>query len=399
MNFSYYIAKRYLKSKSSNNAINIITLIASVGIVVGAAALFVVLSVFSGLREFSLSFSNDYDPDYKIVPKTGKIISCSVAQEQQLKTIAGYKNHSKVVEERVLFYCNEKEHVAYLKGVDSLYSLCYPIQSKIHSGQWLENQTSQAVVGYGIAYKMSLGIMDTNNPLEVFVPKPGKGSIADNIEGAFNKSYLFPVGIYAINEELDSKYVYCDLATAQELLSYSNNKISAIEIKSNAQNEQNFIASLQNIFGNTIEVKTRAQLNETLYRMLNTENFVLYLIFTLVFIMILFAFVGSVIMIIIDKRENLKTLFFIGAEIKSIKKIFLIYGTSICVIGGIIGIILGGIIVYAQQKYQWIMITESLPYPVVFSIQNIVIVLVTIVSLGFIASYISSNTVSKKLLE
>lgn len=399
MNFSYYIAKRYLKSKSSNNAINIITLIASVGIVVGAAALFVVLSVFSGLREFSLSFSNDYDPDYKIVPKTGKIISCSVAQEQQLKTIAGYKNHSKVVEERVLFYCNEKEHVAYLKGVDSLYSLCYPIQSKIHSGQWLENQTSQAVVGYGIAYKMSLGIMDTNNPLEVFVPKPGKGSIADNVEGAFNKSYLFPVGIYAINEELDSKYVYCDLATAQELLSYSNNKISAIEIKSNAQNEQNFIASLQNIFGNTIEVKTRAQLNETLYRMLNTENFVLYLIFTLVFIMILFAFVGSVIMIIIDKRENLKTLFFIGAEIKSIKKIFLIYGTSICVIGGIVGIILGGIIVYAQQKYQWIMITESLPYPVVFSIQNIVIVLVTIVSLGFIASYISSNTVSKKLLE
>ncbi|POS03071.1 lipoprotein-releasing system permease protein [Flavobacterium croceum DSM 17960] len=399
MNFSYYIAKRYLKSKSSNNAINIITLIASVGIVVGAAALFVVLSVFSGLREFSLSFSNDYDPDYKIVPKTGKIISCSVAQEQQLKTIAGYKNHSKVVEERVLFYCNEKEHVAYLKGVDSLYNLCYPIQSKIHSGQWLENQTSQAVVGYGIAYKMSLGIMDTNNPLEVFVPKPGKGSIADNIEGAFNKSYLFPVGIYAINEELDSKYVYCDLATAQELLSYSNNKISAIEIKSNAQNEQNFIASLQNIFGNTIEVKTRAQLNETLYRMLNTENFVLYLIFTLVFIMILFAFVGSVIMIIIDKRENLKTLFFIGAEIKSIKKIFLIYGTSICVIGGIVGIILGGIIVYAQQKYQWIMITESLPYPVVFSIQNIVIVLVTIVSLGFIASYISSNTVSKKLLK
>jgi lipoprotein-releasing system permease protein len=399
LNFSYYIAKRYLKSKSSNNAINIITLIASVGIVVGAAALFVVLSVFSGLREFSLSFSNDYDPDYKIVPKTGKIISCSVAQEQQLKTIAGYKNHSKVVEERVLFYCNEKEHVAYLKGVDSLYSLCYPIQSKIHSGQWLENQTSQAVVGYGIAYKMSLGIMDTNNPLEVFVPKPGKGSIADNIEGAFNKSYLFPVGIYAINEELDSKYVYCDLATAQELLSYSNNKISAIEIKSNAQNEQNFIASLQNIFGNTIEVKTRAQLNETLYRMLNTENFVLYLIFTLVFIMILFAFVGSVIMIIIDKRENLKTLFFIGAEIKSIKKIFLIYGTNICVIGGIVGIILGGIIVYAQQKYQWIMITESLPYPVVFSIQNIVIVLVTIVSLGFIASYISSNTVSKKLLE
>ena len=115
--------------------------------------------------------------------------------------------------------------------------------------------------------------------------------------------------------------------------------------------------------------------------------------------MILFAFVGSVIMIIIDKRENLKTLFFIGAEIKSIKKIFLIYGTSICVIGGIVGIILGGIIVYAQQKYQWIMITESLPYPVVFSIQNIVIVLVTIVSLGFIASYISSNTVSKKLLE
>lgn len=389
-----------MKSKSSNNAINSITKIASVGIVVGALALFVVLSVFSGLREFSLSFANDCDPDFKLIPKKGKSFFVLPKQEFNLKKINGIQLYSKVVEERVLFSFNDKQEVTNLKGVDANFTKINNVSENLFNGNWLKSNTYQAVVGYGISQKLGLGIFDFNNPLEVFVPKAGKGSISDNPEDAFNKEYLLPVGIYAINEELDNKYVFVDLTLAQDVLNFKSNQISAIEIKTNQiVDENDFKDSITSIFGNNIEIKTRAQLNATLYRMLNTENFVLYLIFTLVFIMILFAFVGSVIMVIIDKKENLKTLFSLGTEIKNLRRIFLFYGISICLIGGLIGIFLGGILVFLQQKFNLIMITESLAYPVVFSVQNVVIVLLTILFLGFLASYIASNRVSKKLLE
>lgn len=399
MNFSYYIAQRYLKSKSRHNAINIITKIASVGIIVGAMALFVVLSVFSGLREFSLSFTNDFDPDYKILPKTGKSFLVTTSQLNALKKIDG-SNYSQVVEERVLFTFNKKQQVTYLKGVDQNFIKINKISSNLFNGQWLKPNTYQVVMGYGISQKLSVGVFDFNNPLEVMVPRPGKGDLGLNPEEAFNEEYLLPVGIYAINEELDSKYVFCDLGLAQELLEFKPNEVSAIEVKTKGTlNEADFKNKITSIFGKNIQVQTRAQLNATLYKMLNTENFVLYLIFTLVFIMILFAFVGSVIMVIIDKKENLKTLFSLGTTVKSLRKIFLLYGILLCSIGGIIGIALGSIIIFLQQKFSLIMITSTLPYPVVFSFENVLLVFITITFLGTVASYIASSRVNKNLLE
>lgn len=398
MNFPLHIAKRYIFSKSKNNAITIISRIALSGIVIGALSLFVVLSVFSGLREFSLTFTNDLDPDLKVLPKSGKSFSITAMQKAQLQQIKGVAVYSEVAEERVLFSSGGKQQVSYLKGVDRQFAQLNPLPKKLFTGQWLMPETTQAVIGYGISQKLSLGLYDANNPLQVFVPKPGKGAIES--EDAFNKGYLVPIGIYAVSEELDSKYVFVDIAMAREVMGFAPNRVTGIEIKAAADaNQEQVIAAIEKTFNNKVDVKTRAQLNASLYKMLNTENFVLYLIFTLVIIMILFAFAGAVVMVIIDKKENLKTLFFLGAEVKDLRRIFFYYGLSLCAIGGILGISIGSLAVGLQHQFGLIMITDTLAYPVVFSLENVAIVLLTILSLGCIATLIASSRVSKKLLE
>ena len=369
------------------------------GIIVGAMALFVVLSVFSGLKVFSLSFTNDIDPDLKISSILGKSFLITPNQESQIKKIEGLASYTKIIEERVLFTFDGKQEVTYLKGVDSNFNQVNAIETKLFNGQWLKPDTYQVVVGYGIAQKFSMGLLDFNRQLEVLVPKPGKGAI-ENPEQAFNKTDLIPVGIYAISEDLDSKYVFADLGLAQELLEYKTNQVSGIEIKTKTSaNETDISNQLQTIFKNKITVKNRAQLNESLYKMLNTENIAVYLIFTLVIVVALFNLIGALIMMILDKKGNLKTLFNLGTEIKDLRKIFLLQGTLLSVFGGIIGLVLGIIIVLIQEYFQLIMITPTLAYPVIFSLENVLIVMGTIISLGFIASLIASSRVSKKLLE
>jgi lipoprotein-releasing system permease protein len=399
LNFPLYIAKRYIFSRSKNNAINIINRIASMGIIVGTMALFVVLSVFSGLKVFSLSFTNEIDPDLKITTTLGKSFFITPEQESKIKKIDGVASYTKIIEERVLFLFKDKQQVTYLKGVDSLYPVVNDIRKKLFNGQWVKPDTYQVVVGYGIARDFSMGVLDFENPLQIFAPKPGKGAF-ENPEEAFNKTDVLPVGIYSISEDLDSKYVFADLGLAQELLMYKPNQISGLEfkLKENA-NEDAIRSQLESIFKNKITIKNRAQLNESLYKMLNTENIAVYLIFTLVIIVALFNLVGALIMMILDKKGNLKTLFNLGTEIKSLRKIFMLQGTLLSVFGGIIGLALGIIMVVLQQKYNLIMLTPTLAYPVVFTLENVLIVMATIVSLGFVASLIASSRVSKKLLD
>ncbi len=225
------------------------------GIIVGAMALFVVLSVFSGLKVFSLSFTNDIDPDLKISSTLGKSFLISPDQESQIKKIDGLASYTKIIEERVLFTFDGKQEVTYLKGVDANFSKVNAIKKKLFNGQWLKPDTYQVVVGYGIAQKFSMGLLDFNNQLEVMVPKAGRGNI-ENEEQAFNKTDIIPVGIYAISEDLDSKYVFADLGLAQELLEYKTNQVSGIEIKTKTGADENSIINqLQTIFKDKITIK------------------------------------------------------------------------------------------------------------------------------------------------
>jgi lipoprotein-releasing system permease protein len=357
------------------------------------------MSVFTGLKVFSLSFANDFDPDLKVFPSEGKTILISQKQQNQLYAIKEIAVYSKVTEERVLFYFNGKEIVTYLKGVDTNFTKTNVVSKNLFNGEWLSPQSPEVVVGYGISNKLSLGLFDFNNPFEVFVPRKGKAIIESEAE-AFNKTKLIPIGIYAINEDLDSKYVFCDIELAQNLLEYKRNEVSAIEIKIDSlADEEKIMEKVKVVFNNKVIVKNRAQQNATLYKMLNTENIAVYLIFTLVIIIALFNLVGALIMMILDKKGNLKTLANLGAEIKDLKRIFLFQGSLLSVFGGIVGLTLGIVIVLLQQKFQLIMITDTLAYPVVFSVQNVLIVFTTIVTLGVLSSWIASSRITKKLLD
>ena len=311
-------------------------------------------------------------------------------QGLNLRKAVFISNYSKTVEERVLFYYNEKEHVAYLKGVDSLYTKSNSYSNQLYTGDWFENETPQVVVGYEISRKLSLGLFDFNNGLEVYSPKPGKG-IIDNPDDAFNKTTLQPVGIYAINEEIDNKYVFCDIIICQKLLEYKNNQISSIEFKKkNDITDEEAISELNAIYKNKGDFKTRIQLNDALYKMLNTENLAIYLIFTLVIIIALFNVIGAIIMMILDKKKSLNTLFNLGTEPKTIKSIFFWQGSLMTIVSGLIGVTIGLLIVFLQHSFELVMLTPELAYPVRLNFLNVLIVLATIFALGIIASRIAS---------
>ena len=398
MNLSFYIAKRYAVSFSKNKAINIITGIASIGIIASTMALFVFLSVFSGLKEFSLNFANASDPDLRIETTTGKTFLANPKQEELLKKSNQISSYSKIIEERVYFMYNNKEMVAHIKGVDNHFIKVTDFNNHLYAGEWFENNSENVVVGADISRKLGLGLFDYNNGLEAYAPKPGKGNI-ENPNEAFNKVLLFPSGIYSINEELDGKYVFCSIDLAQNFLGLKNNEITNLEIKlKSTANENQVREELTSIFGKSIKIKNRAQLNESLYKMLQSENLFIYLFSTLVVILTLFCLAGAIVMIIIDKRDNLKTLYNIGVTQTSIRTIFFTQGIIITLFGLIIGLGLAIGIILLQQHFSFIMITPTMPYPILFEWQNMVIVIMTIVILGLVSSWIASGTVNNKLL-
>ncbi|WP_457619255.1 ABC transporter permease [Lutibacter sp.] len=400
MNFPLYIAKRYLFSKSSNNTINIITFIAAIGVIVGTLALFIVLSGFSGLRSFSSGFLKTSDPDIKITSIKGKSYYFNTNIQKILKSQKGIVSYSKVIEERAFFEYNKKTHIAYIKGVDTNYVNVSSIDTTVYLGTWLDSKIPLGVVvGNGISNTLSVGVFDFIEPLKIYVPKPGKGYIT-NPKNAFNKINTQPIGIFALTDELDKKFTFVSLELAQELLNYSPQQISAIEIKvRNLDKRPEVIAQLKNKFDSNFKIQTREQLNAVFYKMLNTENLVSYLIFTLILIIALFNVIGAIIMMILDKKDNLKTLYSIGATIKEIKQVFILQGFMLSLFGLFIGLSAGIILVLLQKKYQLFMITQHLAYPVELTLSNIVTVIVTILILGFLASKIASSRISKKLVE
>lgn len=397
MNFSLYIARRYLFSKSSNNAINIITIIAAIGVFAGAFALFIVLSGFSGLKDFSLSFTNEFDPDLKIFPETGKSINFSAEERSRLSGISGVAGLTEVVEERAFFEYKGKTHTAFIKGVDENYRNVNNIDSSLVFGTWLTGSDFQVVAGNGISRLLNLNVNDYQDLLNIMVPRPGKGQIT-NPTDAFNRENVVVTGIYSVNEELDTKYVFTTIELARELLDLREEQVSAIELQLEPNvNPDALREEINAVFDEGVTIRNRAQLNETLYKMLQTENLAVYLIFTLVVIIALFNVVGSIIMVILDKKQNIKTLYNLGASPNSIKNIFFLQGALMTVVGGIIGLLVALLVVYLQLEFSLVMITPSLAYPVAINFQNILVVILTIGSLGLIASYIAASR-SKKAL-
>ncbi|WP_339835631.1 FtsX-like permease family protein [uncultured Maribacter sp.] len=401
MNFPLYIAKRYVRSKSTQNAVNIINFITFLVIVIGSAALFIVLSAFAGLKTFSLSFTESFDPQLKALPVAGKTFTLSPEQEEKLHAIEGLAFFSKELEEKVSLEHRGKNHIAHIKGVDSNYTKVTAVDSTLYMGDWTVNDT-QVVSGLGIANILGVTINQFRSPMQIYAFKPGKGSISQNMNTStlYNQIPMVIGGVYAVEADLDNKYVFADLRLTQALLEKDSLQISGINFKMDDGVEPSTVRSeIQAILGSGVELKNRQQLNSTLYKMLNTENVATYLIFTLVLIIALFNVVGAIIMMILDKQQNSKTLYSLGTTIKELQRIYFVQGVLVTGFGGLIGVLIGVLIVWSQLAFGWLKITPSLAYPVKFEFINIAIVLATIIVLGIIASKIASSRINKKLVD
>ena len=397
MNFSLYIAKRYLFAKSGNSTINLITIIAALGVVISSAALFVILSGFSGLRVFNDSMLKTTDPDIKISAVKGKSFKLTKKMISDISEYTGIVVYTSVVEERVFLRNGDKEQIAYIKGVDARYNHTIEIDSVIIQGEWLDSEKlNSSVIGYGISHKLSLGILNYDEGLQIQVPKKGTGFLGPNSFITINTRV---VGIFIGPEEFQNNYIFTPYETAQHLLGYKTDEFTALEFKIDENVNLDELASkLQNDFGEGFKVQTKAQLNELFYKVINTENFVSYLIFTLIIIIALFNVIGAVIMMIIDKKSNIRTLINIGATIKDVKRVFVLHGFLLTFLGMFIGLIFATVLILIQQEYQLFMITQTVAYPVEFQFQNLIIVILTISVLGFIAAKIASSRISKEFV-
>ncbi|ATA93728.1 ABC transporter permease [Capnocytophaga canimorsus] len=385
-------------AKSSQNVINIINRITALVVVIVGTALFVVLAGYEGLKSFTLSFSTYFDPDLKILPRSGKFITFSDAQLNELAKNEGVAHFSKVLEEQVFLSHKQKNYIARIKGVDTNYPLVNPADSLVVLGMW-DLQSPKMVAGITIFNALGLNFMDTSSPLQLVVPRSGKGSITQTSR-PYRETYGIISGVYQITEDLDKKYVFTSLEQAQELLGLDSLHISAIEIKKHPQSDENkLIEQIQNLFQGEVIIKNRVQINDALYRMLNTENIAIYLIFILVLIIALFNLVGAIIMMILDKKENLKTLYALGLNIKQLRRIFFLQGTMVSVMGAFLGVCLGAIFVLLQQYFNFVMISSTLAYPVEIKGFNVFAVFAIITILGFLASWLASSRITKKMID
>ena len=391
-----FIAWRYVRSKSSQNVINIINRMSIFVLIVGGASLMIVLAGFSGLRTFSMSFSNFFDPDLKIFPKTGKIFSLSPMQEAALKESGVVASYTKVLEERVFLNSRGKNYIAYIKGVDENYPKVNAVDSilVISPKEWLLSE-DYVVVGNIIAETLNLGLFTSTTPLQIIVPKAGKGSITSS-STPYREETVLLSDYYQVTEDLDSKYVFATLSLAQRLTGVQANEVSAVEIKlSKGVSVAEGKKRLQKVLGDGFVIKDRMALNEDLYKMFQTENLATYLIFTLVLIVALFNLVGAIIMMILDKRKNLYTLFALGMTERQIRAIFFLQGVIVSLLGAIFGVGLGVGIAWLQKTYPMLYInpnaTVPIAYPMDIRLLEIVVVFFTIFVLGIIASAIGAS--------
>jgi lipoprotein-releasing system permease protein len=404
VNLSFYIAKRYLLGKKSQNAINIISGISILGITTGTMALVIVLSVFNGFDAVVKSLFNAFDPEIKISATEGKTFTPDPAIAQSILELPGVAAMSEVLEENVMLLYGEKQHIATIKGVDDAFQDVTGLDSMVYDGSMkLKDQNrSYAVVGQGVAYKLSIGLSFID-PLWVYtIDRKAKINMS-NPEESIRRDFLYPSGLFAVETDIDSRYVFTDIEFVRELLSYQN-EVSFLELRLDPNfppdQVQQEIAAL---LGEGFQVKNREQQNELFYRVMRSEKWAIFLILTFILIIASFNIIGSLSMLIIEKKKDILTLRNMGAGNSLITKIFLVEGWLISAVGSISGLLLGTTISWIQQRFGVIKLTGSGSfiidaYPVHIEVVDILLIWITVLLIGFLAARYPVRQISRKYL-
>lgn len=401
MNLALNIAKRYLLSKKSHNAINIISWISVFGIMVVSAALIVVLSVFNGFENLVISLYNSFDPDIKITAYEGKTIPYDSFSKEDILKIEGVAHYVESIEENALLKYKDKQYIATVKGVDNEFLAMTGLDSMVVEGECnLENDGfDQAIIGQGVSYFLSVNLDDFMAPLNIYVPKRGK-KIALDPSKAFKQQSIFMSGVFSIQQEFDVKYVLVPKDFAKELLDY-NDEISSIEIGvTDDEALQSVKGKLKDLLGDGFVIKDRFEQHELLYKILKSEKWAVYLILTFILIIAIFNVIGSLTMLILDKKDDIAILRSMGAETNLIRRIFMTEGIIITATGALAGMLLGFLVCMAQIQFGLVklqgggsFVIEN--YPVQMQFMDFIYVFLTVFGIGLLAAFIPVRQIVK----
>jgi len=403
VNLSFYIAKRYLFAKKSRNAINIISGLSVFGVAVGTIALIVVLSVFNGFDDLIKSLYSSFDPEIKITPAEGKTFVPHSASFDTLRQLEEIIFFSEVLEENALLRYGEKQYIATVKGIDDQFSSVTGIDTMIVEGEFslYKKNRPYAIVGQGIAYYLGMGL-NFITPINIYSLKRS-GNISINPEQVINRKYIFPSGVFSIEQEYNTKYILVPIQFARELLQYTN-EVSALELRLDPEADVAAVQGrIRSLLGDQYVIQNRNEQNELFYKIMKSEKWAIFFILTFILIVASFNIVGSLTMLILDKKKDIETLRNLGASDGLIKRIFVTEGWLISFSGALIGLLIGSLISWLQAKYGLIKLEGSGSfiidaYPVVYQFTDVIKVLLTVMFIGFIAAWYPVRFTSKRFI-
>jgi len=382
-----------LFSKKSHNAINIISGISASGVAIGTMALVCVLSVFNGFESLISDMFSAFDPDLKITLSQGKtfdVNSPELGQVRKLKSVAYF---TEVIEENALLRFKDKQMPATVKGVSPDFQKMTRIDSIMYDGKFMlyDGAFQRAVPGVGVASILGLGAQFID-PLLIYAPRRSSKINLLRPENSFNQVGTFVSGIFAVQQlQYDDHYVLVSIDLARDLFEYEKTKVTAIEIKlASGADKESVQSQIKNILGKKYQVKNRYEQQESFFKIMLIEKWITYLILCFILLIASFNIIGSLSMLIIDKKADIETLRNLGANNQLIKRIFLFEGWMISAVGALVGIGLGGMLCLLQEHFGFLKLGNGYvvdAYPVVTNFMDMVLVFVTVLVMGFLAAY------------
>ncbi len=394
MRFPIYIAWRYLFAKKTHNAINIITLVSVVGVAVGSMALVIVLSVFNGFEKLILSLFNAFHPDMEITLAEGKTFSMENFPLEELQNVPGIFHYGQVLEESGLIMYRDRQHLVSLRGVDEAYRQITGIDTMLVEGEFVLEQNGRdfMILGQGVSYVINASIHDFLYPIDIYVPQRGRTTGLHPAQ-AFRSSSGYATGIFAVQAEYDMDYVIVPLRLMRHLLDYQDEVSSLVVSIDPRYNHQRIQREIQEVVGTEYVVRNRLQQQDFLYRVMRSEKWAIFFILTFILIIAAFNIIGSLSMLIIEKRRDISVLRSMGASRQLIRRIFLSEGIMISLAGALGGIFVGGLIAWLQMRFgmiplqaEGVFIIDS--YPVQVKVSDLIMVGFTVFCIGLLASSI-----------
>lgn len=366
------------------------SILALLGVVFSSAAMIIVLSGFSGLKNYSLEFLSYASPDIEISSKKGK----RFVLDENMKSVLSDASvdYVKCISERAVMSINGGKKIITIKSLDKNFSK-RNVDSILYAGAW-PKKVEEVVVGWGLAYDLGVSLNNYENPINFFVPVAGKGQ-AFQARDIYNSRTAVSSGIFNLNEELNNNLVYANFSFGQNLFGMNEDEVTSIEIYGVVS--ENATESLKSLLGNDFYVKTKLEQNEVLYKMLKTEELAIFLIFSLIIVVALFNMFGALVMVFLEKKNNLKTLSVLGLSKEKTATLFAFHGLFITVFGCLGGLVLGFILLSFQSYFSILELAPNLPYPISFELKNFVLTFIVVIIVGSAVSFSVSMLIRKNL--